>query len=194
MTNSGFPIERETVPGNKVANEELFLKNTLSITGIDGDGLATNTVTVTTSTPHDLAVGDTITIAGVVTQTDYNLDIGVTVTSITSTTIFEYETTNHIEADADTTGNVRVLDPYSITETNEDLGVFVHLNTGTNLLSVLEITKDGINYVPIGNNDQVIGDVFKSTPMKIGDLINARFIQAFAASARVSYGRLQREQ
>jgi len=193
LTNSGFPVVRETTPGDKLANEELFLKNTLSITGIDGDGLVPNTVSVTTSVAHNLAIGDTVTIAGVVTQTDYNLDIGVTVTSITSTTIFEYETTNHTEADADTTGSVRVLDPYGITETNQDLGVFVHLNVGTNLLSILQITKDGVNYVPISNNEQVIGTVFKSEPMQLGDKFNARFVGAFAAPNRVSYGRLQRE-
>lgn len=89
---------------------------------------------------------------------------------------------------------VLVPDPYTLTEDLGELGVFVHLNVGTNLLSILEISKNQTDYVPIANGEQVIGTIFKSEPIKFGDKFNARFVEAFTDPQKLSYGRLQREQ
>ena len=172
-----------------MANQEFFVDRTLSITDIDGNGLVPNTVDVITSVPHGLKVGDTITIAGVVTQTDYNLDIGVTVVTIISPTNFLYETTNHTEADLDTTGSVRVLDPYSFDDTVDNLGQFVHLNAGLSGSTNIEIAKDGINYVLLANGDSLIGDIFRSEILKNGQKLNVRPVTGID----IQYGTLYRE-
>ena len=191
MGNSGFPTVREITSGTFVANQEFFTNNTLMIMTIQGDGNATNTVSVTVSDgDHDLEVGDTVTIFGVSTQTDYNLDIGVTVTAVISTADFQYETTNHTNSIEDTTGDFRVLNPYTFDDvTPNDLGVFVHLSVGLGGSSIIQSTRDGINYVSIGNGESLIGDIFKSIIMNQGDKVNFRV----STGVDVTFGKLYRE-
>jgi len=191
MGNSGFPTVKEiTSSGTFVINQEFFVDRVVSIATIQGDGNATNTVSVTSSVEHDLEVGDTITITGVSTQTDYNLDVGVTVTNVIDTLNFEYETTNHTNSVADTTGDIRVLDPYIFEDvTPNDLGIFVHLSVGLGSSSVVQSTRDGINYVSIGNGETLVGDIFKSIIMNNGDKLNFRV----SSSVDITFGKLYRE-
>jgi len=191
MGNSGFPTVREITSGTFVVNQEFFVDDTLIIMDIQGDGNATNTVSVSVSDgEHDLEVGDTVTIFGVSTQTDYNLDVGVTVTNVISTTDFEYQTTNHTNSVADTTGDIRVLNPYTFDDvTPNDLGIFVHLSVGLGSSSVIQSTRDGINYVSIGNGENLVGDIFKSIIMNNGDKLNFRV----SSSVDVEFGKLYRE-
>jgi len=190
MGNSGFPTVREITSGTFVANQEFFTGNTLMIMTIQGDGNATNTVSVTTDGVHGLSVGNTLTIINVATQTDYNLDIGVTVTAVTSDTAFQYETTNHTNSIEDTTGNARVLNPYSFDDvTPNDLGVFVHLSVGLGGSSIIQSTRDGINYVSIGNGESLVGDIFKSIIMNQDDKVNFRV----SSGVDVTFGKLYRE-
>lgn len=190
MVNSGFPAVRNIATGTFVAGQEFFIDRIIFFATIQGDGNTPNIVSVTTDGVHGLSVGDTLTIINVATQTDYNLDIGVTVTAITSDTAFQYETTNHINSVEDTTGNARVLDPYTFDDiTTNDLGVFVHLSAGLSALSTIESTRDGINYVLLANGENLVGDIFRSFIVNIGDVVNFRI----GSAIDIEFGRLYRE-
>lgn len=190
MVNSGFPSVREIAVGNFVAGQEFFIDRILFFSTIQGDGSTPNTVSVVNDGDHGLSVGDTLTIINVATQTDYNLDIGVTVTAVSSDTEFQYETTNHTDSTQDTTGNARVLDPYIFEDiTPNDLGIFVHLSVGLSSTSIIESTRDGINYVSIGNGESLVGDIFRSFIVNSSDVINFRVSSAID----IRFGRLYRE-
>lgn len=188
MTNSGFPNVREITPGTFAVNQEFFVDRILDLQFIKGDGNVPNIVNCTVN-DHGLEVGDTVTIFGVSTA-DYNLDIGVSVVNIIGPNSFEYSTTNHINTTTVlNSGDARVLDPYTFDDTVDNLGQFVHLNAGLDASSIIEITKDGINYVQIANGDGLVGDIFRSLILKNGDKLNVRP----ATGIDIEYGTLYRE-
>lgn len=187
VINSGFTIVRETdtptATGspltNKKANEELFLKLTTTMAKIDGDGgTPTNIVTVDHNLGVPFVVGAIITIADVGGLTDFNKDVGVVITEIVSSTKFKYETTKHSESGSITGSfTIRILDPYVLTEEDisSTLQTFVHLSTSNTILSTLEVTRNNKDYAVLANDEKLVGDVFRTITMKLGDSFNARF-------------------
>ena len=180
MGLGGFTIEKTFVhPPTYPANRPLFVKGSASLTQIQGDGGTPNTITVTVpSIPEDVGVGNEILIESV-TPTDYN-ETGVFITKINSLTEFEYETTSHTNSTLANSGLIVFLDPFKLSDdTPPQLAQFVHMDLLVGLASIVQLTKDGgVNWYSVANNEQQLGAVFRSEPIKLGDLFNVRFVTA----------------
>lgn len=188
MVTSGFSLVREGQTGTVPADIHLFGGPVLTMNFIDGDGLNPNSVHVETSTVHNLEVGDFIRVL-TASGGSYALDIFNEVTEIISTVQFRYLSTNHA-SDSTNDGTIQKTDPYSLPDDTPDTVPFIHLTLGLASSSLVKVTRDNINFIPIANNESLIGDIFRSFTLRKGDFFNV----TFSASTTVDFAYLLREE
>ena len=171
MVLSGFTTVRETSIPSINVDEPVFRSFNDQSADAQGSGGNPNIITVITASPHGAEIGDTVYFKGSASSYDV---IAATITSVPQDDELTFEiTTNTVTLLI--TGVLIVYDSYELNEdTPTNLSVFVHMDVQIGTASQLKITKDNQNYYPIANGELVVGTIFKSQPIQLGNKFNIR--------------------